>query len=966
MSAGAARLAKRLTKRLTHALMLGLLLSAPGAHAAPTVSLTAPGEGWTYNAPASLTLKASAAVDPADVGATLTRVEFYANDVLIGSDTRTGYTLAWSPGAGAHVLTAKAIDSLGQATVSAPRTLTITDAGSNRLPSVNFTAPANNAKYALPVEITLSANALDVEKNGGITQVEFLANDQIIGSASAKPYSLTWSNPPAGTHVLTARATDTLGGQALSVTRTLVIQGSNTPPTASLGGVTAGTYLLPVSFSLTASANGGEINTPVTRVEFLANDQVIATVTAKPYAFTWVDPSAGTYALAARATDSQGLSTTSALRSVTLASNTAPTVNLTAPANKSTYVLPADLVVSANASDLERNDGIAQVEFLANGQVIGTSASKPYRIVWSNPAPGTYTLSARATDTQGAPTESAVRTVTINDSNAPPKVSLSAPANKAVFPAPANITLTANVSGPEANTPVAQVEFLANGQVIGSVSAKPYSVVWANAPAGTHALAVRATDTLGASATSAVRTITVTAANQAPTVTLTQPDPGTVLLTPANLTLSATATDSDGTITQVEFYNGSTLIGTATSAPYTATWNAIPAGSYRLTAIATDDQGTTASSAPVAITVVTNQAPTVSLTGPANNQHFTAPATITLSATANDADNNLVKVEFYNGTTLLGMVLEAPFTYAWTAVPQGSFSLTAIATDALGVQTSSTPATITVGPKQTQLYFIQADHLGTPRLITDQNNATVWRNLPITEAFGNSPVEDDPNNTGNRFEFNLRFPGQYADKETGTNYNFFRDYDSSIGRYLQSDPIGLEGGINTYGYVGGKPISQADPTGLIAPWVIGAGVGAVANAISGGYGAFVGGGSLGEISVAAVAGGATGAVTGTTAVLSGAGLVGAFAINAAVNMQTNVLAQIAVQSNNPWPTQINLGAVVGSGLASGFGGIWGSVAGESLVSATGAALAGLPLEITINAMASAFFPNRTPYGQCRR
>ena len=64
------------------------------------------------------------------------------------------------------------------------------------------------------------------------------------------------------------------------------------------------------------------------------------------------------------------------------------------------------------------------------------------------------------------------------------------------------------------------------------------------------------------------------------------------------------------------------------------------------------------------------------------------------------------------------------------------------------------------------------------------------------------------------FSFNLRFPGQYYDAETGLHYNYFRDYDPSVGRYVESDPIGLRGGLNTYAYVN-DPLTQLDPLGLM-------------------------------------------------------------------------------------------------------------------------------------------------------
>ena len=83
----------------------------------------------------------------------------------------------------------------------------------------------------------------------------------------------------------------------------------------------------------------------------------------------------------------------------------------------------------------------------------------------------------------------------------------------------------------------------------------------------------------------------------------------------------------------------------------------------------------------------------------------------------------------------------------------------------------------------------------------------------IADPFGTAPPETNPSNLG-AFTQNLRMPGQYADSETGLFYNTLRDYDPMVGRYIESDPIGLGGVINTYAYAGGNPLRYTDPTGL--------------------------------------------------------------------------------------------------------------------------------------------------------
>ncbi|CAN7591582.1 polymorphic toxin type 44 domain-containing protein [Pseudoduganella sp. LjRoot289] len=196
----------------------------------------------------------------------------------------------------------------------------------------------------------------------------------------------------------------------------------------------------------------------------------------------------------------------------------------------------------------------------------------------------------------------------------------------------------------------------------------------------------------------------------------------------------------------------------------------------------------------------------------------TAPANVTLSVVVN-ADPEPVTVtgvEYFNGNSSLGVATSAPFSLALTNVAAGTYSIVAKAT----VENPENPVLVSAPTMLTvtgsvasgaSVYYIQTDQLNTPRAITDQANALVWK--WDSDPFGMLPPNETPVSS-TRFTFNPRFPGQYFEKETNLHHNYYRDYEPLTGRYLQSDPIGLGGGINTYGYVSSNPLTSYDPMGL--------------------------------------------------------------------------------------------------------------------------------------------------------
>jgi RHS repeat-associated protein len=526
----------------------------------------------------------------------------------------------------------------------------------------------------------------------------------------------------------------------------------------------------------------------------------LGTAATAPYTFSWASVAAGTYQVKAKATDSQGLTQTSSI--ITVYVDNPPTVTLTAPANNATFTGLANITLTATAKD--SGGSVKQVAFYNGNTLIGTATASPYTVTWSAVPPGTYQVTAIATDNQGETSTTPANTITVTN---PIATSITSPANNATFGPNPTITITTNAT--DSNGTISKVDFYNGTTNIGTATSAPYSINWSNVPAGNATITAKATDSQNLTQTSAPITITV---HSAPTVSIQTPINNSTVVAPATINLTANASATGTTVTQVSYSANGNFIGNASQPPYTVNWSNVQPGSYTITAQVTDGFGDTASSNPITITVNPNVPPTVSLNAiPTNTQ---APAAITLTANAADSDGTIAKVDFYNGSTLLQTITQSPFTTTWGNVAAGTYTLTAVATDNNGASTTSTPITVTVTSAIAQAYFIQTDQINTPRMITDQNNNVVWQ-WDNNDPYGQTPPNQNPNGQGT-FVYNQRFPGQYFDSETNLFYNYFRDYDPSTGRYIESDPIGLGGGINTYGYVKGNPLNFIDPLGLDA------------------------------------------------------------------------------------------------------------------------------------------------------
>ena len=366
-----------------------------------------------------------------------------------------------------------------------------------------------------------------------------------------------------------------------------------------------------------------------------------------------------------------------------------PSVYITSPTNGA-VIAGATVPLVAKVEDASAT--VSRVLFYSGDHQLVALTNAPYQWTWTNVTAGGHTLRAWAEDSLGNWTVSDPVTVTLT--NTVPTVSVVTPTNNTVIAGPTSVTFSAQASN--ADSPIVEVDFLANKHIIGSVTNVGtnglYTLVLTNFGVGKFDITARAIDQLGRESTSAGVNLHVT--NASPTVTLTSPTAGSAIGASNVITFAATASDSDG-IAKVVFVLDTHVIGSVTNPPYSLTITNLAPGHYKALARAFDTVGLSAWSDPVKFSV-TNIPPTVALTAPADQATFKAGGTVQIQANPTVSDGGVKRVTFLANGRTLGSLTNAPYTYNWTNVKVGKYNLRAVVETSYGVEAVSAPISVTV------------------------------------------------------------------------------------------------------------------------------------------------------------------------------------------------------------------------------------------------------------------------------
>ncbi|MEB2782628.1 Ig-like domain-containing protein, partial [Algoriphagus sp. C2-6-M1] len=372
------------------------------------------------------------------------------------------------------------------------------------------------------------------------------------------------------------------------------------------------------------------------------------------------------------------------------------------PIQDQSFTFGQDILIKTNASDPENR--IQKVEFFHGEQMIAIVTTAPYEVIWKNAPVGNYVLKAKIFDVEGLTAESArinISVIAAPAINQAPSVSIIDPIQDQSFTYGQDILIKTNASDPE--NKIQKVELFHGEQILATVSAAPYEFAWKNAPVGNYILKAKIFDAEDLTAESArinISVIVAPAINQAPSVSIIDPIQDQSFTYGQDILIKTNASDPENKIQKVELFHGEQIIATVSAAPYEFAWKNAPVGNYILNAKVFDDKGLTAECTKINISVISapavNQAPSVSIIDPIQDQSFTFGQDILIRTNATDPENKIQKVEFFYGEQMIAIVNSAPYEVFWKNAPVGNHVLKAKIFDDQNLTAESTRINISV------------------------------------------------------------------------------------------------------------------------------------------------------------------------------------------------------------------------------------------------------------------------------
>ncbi len=232
-------------------------------------------------------------------------------------------------------------------------------------------------------------------------------------------------------------------------------------------------------------------------------------------------------------------------------------------------------------------------------------------------------------------------------------------------------------------------------------------------------------------------------AEKAPVVNIISPAPDSRYSSPATISFRSSATDEDGSVVKVEYFNGNVKLGERTSSPYRLSWYNVTRGNYLITAVATDNSGLKTVSDPLPVVVYSRWTPSISIASPESEIQYASPATIEVKVDYYDPDTAIAKIEYFKGTTKIGESREAPYDFSFEVSDTGSFEIIAVASDDMEVlsATSAVKVNITSPDESEELIRLYPNPnkgdftIEIPASLKDENNTLTIVNLAGKTVF---------------------------------------------------------------------------------------------------------------------------------------------------------------------------------------------------------------------------------------